>query len=269
MARRHRTPRPNLRAAFLIVLCRVVVRVFMRRVDVTGRHHVPHGRPTILVANHSNGLADPVLLIGELGFFPRFLVAESMWRITGLRALLEFAMCVPVARRRDAAEGADLTGTNDEAFRVCHEVLRDGGRVAIFPEGGVPNDPRLSLPLRTGTARIALSALGDGICDDLVVLPAGITYEERGRFRSQVALQIGAPVEVRPFMHTYRTDEVTAVRALTDALGAALTTVTRSHASWREAEVVHAAAEVAVLSDDPGAPEFVRLVDEFTATPGG
>ena len=175
MARRHRTPRPNLRAAFLIVLCRVVVRVFMRRVDVTGRHHVPHGRPTILVANHSNGLADPVLLIGELGFFPRFLVAESMWRITGLRALLEFAMCVPVARRRDAAEGADLTGTNDEAFRVCHEVLRDGGRVAIFPEGGVPNDPRLSLPLRTGTARIALSALGDGICDDLVVLPAGIT----------------------------------------------------------------------------------------------
>ena len=56
-------------------------------------------------------------------------------------------------------------------------------------------------------------------------------------------------------MDAYRTDEVTAVRALTDALGAALTTVTRSHASWREAAVVHAAAEVAVLSDDPGAPD--------------
>ena len=79
---------------------------------------------------------------------------------------------------------------------VVRELLARGECVAIFPEGGVPNDPRLSLPLRTGTARIALSALGDGICDDLVVLPAGITYEERGRFRSQVALQIGAPVEV-------------------------------------------------------------------------
>ncbi|MFM7271937.1 MAG: 1-acyl-sn-glycerol-3-phosphate acyltransferase [Actinomycetes bacterium] len=255
MGRRHHTPRPNLRAAFLIVLCRVVVRVFMRRVDVTGRHHVPHGRPMILIANHSNGLADPVLLIGELGFFPRFLVAESMWRITGLRALLEFAMCVPVARRRDAGDGADIAGTNDAAFRVCHEVLRDGGRVAIFPEGGVPNDPRLTLPLRTGTARIALSALADGTCEDLVVVPAGITYEERGRFRSQVALQIGAPIEVRPFLEAYRTDEIAAVRALTEAFGDGLTTVTRSHASWREAEVVHAAAEVAVLSDAPDAPD--------------
>lgn len=255
MGRRHRTPRPNLRAAFLIVLCRVVVRVFMRRIDVTGRHHVPHGRPTILIANHSNGLADPVLLIGELGFFPRFLVAESMWRIRGLRRLLDFAMCVPVARRRDHADGADLTETNDAAFRVCHEVLRDGGRVAIFPEGGVPNDPRLSLPLRTGTARIALGALAAGICDDLVVVPAGITYEERGRFRSQVALQIGAPIEVRPLLADYERDEVAAVRDLTEALGAGLTTVTRSHASWREAEVVHAAAEVAVLSDAPDAPD--------------
>mgnify|MGYP003342357328 CR=1 FL=1 len=80
-------------------------------------------------------------------------------------------------------------------------------------------------------------------------------FEERGRFRSQVALQIGAPIEVRPFLEAYRTDEIAAVRALTDAFGDGLTTVTRSHASWREAEVVHAAAEVAVLSDAPDAPD--------------
>ncbi|MFM7060281.1 MAG: 1-acyl-sn-glycerol-3-phosphate acyltransferase [Actinomycetes bacterium] len=125
--------RTNGRARSLIWLCRVVVRVFMRQVDVTGRQHVPQDRPTILVCNHSNGLADPVVLIGCLGFFPRFLVAKSMWRIKGLSWLLRYAMCVPVARRNDVHGEAFDADTNTAAFAVCHEVLAAGGRVAVFP----------------------------------------------------------------------------------------------------------------------------------------
>ena len=252
--------RPNARARSLIWLCRVVVRVFMRRVDVTGRQHIPTGRPTILVCNHSNGLADPVVLIGCLGFFPRFLVAKSMWRIKGLSWLLWYAMCVPVARRNDVHGEAFDTRTNEAAFEVCHEVLAAGGRVAVFPEGGVDDHPGLTLPLKTGTARIALSALTSGIVDDLVVVPMGITYEERGRFRGQVALQIGEPVEVRTFLEDDGTEDDGAVRHLTDAIGAALLTVAATHASWRAAEVTHAAAEIVVRSEDPATPEpYARL----------
>jgi 1-acyl-sn-glycerol-3-phosphate acyltransferase len=236
-------------------LCRVVVRVFMRRIDVTGRQHIPADRPTILVCNHSNGLADPVILIGCLGTFPRFLVAKSMWRVFGLKWLLWYAMCVPVARRNDVHGEAFDADTNEAAFALCHEVLAAGGRVAVFPEGGVDDHPGLTLPLKTGTARIALSALSSGTVEDLVVVPMGITYEERGRFRGQVALQIGEPIEVAAFVEAHRTDETGAVRALTDRIGDGLLTVAATHASWRAAEVTHAAAEVVVRSADPDAPE--------------
>ena len=249
------TPRPNIRARFLVRLCQTVVHVFMRRVDVTGRSHVPPDRPTIFISNHANGLADPVVLIGQLGTFPRFLVAQSLWRIRGLDLLLKFAMCVPVARRGEENPGQDNAATNASAFDTCHEVLRSGGRVCIFPEGGVHDDPRLALPLKTGTARIALEALESGSVDDLVIVPLGITYEERGRFRAQVALQIGEAIEVNDFLDSYMSDGPEAVRSLTGTLGEALAAVTRSHSSWLEAEVVHAAAEVAVLTRDPKAED--------------
>ncbi|MFM7060280.1 MAG: hypothetical protein ACKOZL_03735 [Actinomycetes bacterium] len=122
--------------------------------------------------------------------------------------------------------------------------------------------PGLTLPLRTGTARIALSALSTGAVDDVVIVPLGITYEERGRFRGQVALQIGEPVEVADFLESHRADEPAAVRALTDAIGTALLTVAATHASWRAAEVTHAAAEVVVRTEDPDSPEpYARLAD--------
>ncbi|MEY3360706.1 MAG: hypothetical protein RL531_425, partial [Actinomycetota bacterium] len=252
----------NARARSLIWLCRIVVRVFMRQVDVTGRHHIPVGRPTILVCNHSNGLADPVVLIGCLGFFPRFLVAKSMWRITGLSWLLRYAMCVPVARRNDVHGEVFDADTNTAAFSMCHEVLAAGGRVAVFPEGGVDDHPGLTLPLKTGTARIALSALASGTVDDVVVVPLGITYEERGRFRGQVALQIGEPVEVAAHLGAGGAEDADSVRALTDAIGSALLTVAATHASWRAAEVTHAAAEVVVRTEDPEASEpYARVVE--------
>jgi len=252
----------NARARSLIWLCRIVVRVFMRQVDVTGRHHVPADRPTILVCNHSNGLADPVVLIGCLGFFPRFLVAKSMWRIKGLSWLLWYAMCVPVARRNDVHGEAFDAATNAAAFSVCHDLLAQGGRVAVFPEGGVDDHPGLTLPLKTGTARIALSALASGTVDDVVIVPLGIAYEERGRFRGQVALQIGEPVEVAPFLGADGDADADAVRRLTDAIGAGLLSVAATHASWRAAEVTHAAAEVVVRTEDPTAPEpYARVVD--------
>ncbi len=270
------TPRPNMRARFLVRLCETVVHVFMRRVDVTGRSHVPPNRPTIFISNHANGLADPVVLIAQLGTFPRFLVAQSMWRIRGLNLLLKFAMCVPVARRGEEHEGQNNEATNASAFETCHDVLRSGGNVCIFPEGGVHDNPRLALPLKTGTARIALEALESGAVDDLVIVPLGITYEERGRFRSQVALQIGEAVEVNKFLGSYLQDGPTAVRSLTETLGESLAAVTRSHSSWLEAEVVHAAAEITILTKDPNAEDsflqqaaLQRIIGDAVARNGG
>ena len=50
---------------------------------------------------------------------------------------------------------------------------------------------------------------------DVALLPVGIVYEDRGRFRSQAAVQVGTPIPVDPWVERYRSDPRGAVRALT------------------------------------------------------
>ena len=56
----------------LLALARFVLRIFFREVEVVGADRLPLDRPLVLVANHVNGLIDPVLVLGPLPLRPRF-----------------------------------------------------------------------------------------------------------------------------------------------------------------------------------------------------
>src|SRR3972149_2727080 len=56
-------------------------RLYYRRIEVTGREHIPAAGPAILVANHPNSVADAFLLASQLT--PRkinFIAKESITR---------------------------------------------------------------------------------------------------------------------------------------------------------------------------------------------
>jgi glycerol-3-phosphate O-acyltransferase/dihydroxyacetone phosphate acyltransferase len=238
---------------FLKILAWIVVRVVLRRVDVTGSTRLIEGEPTIIAANHTNGLADPVLMAAELPGLPSFLAGRDLWRFPPARFLFWLAHVLPVARRREG----EATASNESVFAACHDALAEGGHIALFPEGGVHREPSM-LPLKTGAARIALGAAADDHVPGITIVPIGLVYDDKGRFRSQAAIHIGHPIQVDDWVDEYRADGPSAVRGLTDLLAHRLHDLTLNHASWEEAAVIDRAAAITVLGDrDVGAHEPV------------
>ena len=102
---------------------------------------------------------------------------------------------LPVYRKQD--EGAD-TSRNQETFKAARELLKKGGTIGICPEGVSHNESRL-MPLKSGAARIALGAVSSGQRRmDLYIMPAGLYYTAKARFRSSALLYFGEPFKVEP-----------------------------------------------------------------------
>jgi glycerol-3-phosphate O-acyltransferase/dihydroxyacetone phosphate acyltransferase len=96
-------------------------------------------------------------------------------------------------------------------------VLNNRGLLLIFPEG-ISRVERIMLPLKKGTARVALQTeakrdfrLG------LKVIPVGINYS-RHRFRADVLISAGAPTLVSDYEAVYRENPAKAITRLTREL---------------------------------------------------
>lgn len=215
-------------------LARLLLRVFFREIEVVGAERVPRGSPLLLVANHVNSVVDSLLLLGLADARARMLAKSTLFRHPVMGPLLWLAGALPVYRRQDA--GTEMA-RNFETFARCHEVLASGGTVALFPEGTSHNQPH-ALPLKTGAARIALEALHRHGPLGVRVVPIGLIYEAKGRFRSRVLLRVGEPLDPAPQAALYAASGRAAVRALTDRIAASLRTVTVNYASWEEARLV-------------------------------
>jgi 1-acyl-sn-glycerol-3-phosphate acyltransferase len=204
-----------------------LVRVFFSDLEVTGGARVPAGGPTILVANHYNGLVDGLVLIAVLGRYPRFLGKSTLWKIAPIRPLLALAGVIPIYRAADVrrgpggASGTERAKRNEESFARCRQLLASGAMVAVFPEGISHDEPRVQ-ELRTGAARIALGAAGDDGTPGVVIVPAGLVYDDKSRFRSRALVRIGTPRPVDPAVPGYRSDGPASVHALTAQVAADL-----------------------------------------------
>lgn len=169
----------------------LIVRIFFRRVGITGAEHVPRTGPVLLLLNHPNSLVDPLFL---LALAPRrvvFLAKEPLFRIPIIGAIARAMGSIPVYRRMDGAD----TAQNRKTFEKVWEELGRGGAIALFPEGTSHSDPKMR-PFKTGTARIALGAMSMNPGLPVQVIPGGLYYTSKVRFRSSALLCFGNPVAV-------------------------------------------------------------------------
>jgi len=201
---------------------------------------VPAAGPLVLVGNHPNGLVDPILVAGATHRPVRFLGKAPLFDLPGLGQVMRGLDVLPVWRSVDRAD----TSRNEGTFEAVYEALAAGDVICLFPEGVSHSDPGLKR-LKTGAARMALGAEARrGFELEVRVVPVGLVYRANRRFRSEVAVWVGAPIDVDDLAAAYAADEREAVRVLTDRIAAGLAEVTLGLDRWEDLPLVEMAERI-------------------------
>lgn len=239
---------------------RLVANTFFRRIEVVGSEHIPGHGAVIFAGNHPNALVDGLLLISRATRSPiHFLGNAKLWRVPLLSRVLDALGTVPVYPREDHGSEA----SNEAAFRRVHQTLAEGGCIAIFPEGISHAGSQLTT-LKTGTARMAFGAASRaGV--RVAIVPFGLTYVNRHRFRSQALLHFGEPLVIDDErLSAYLSDEYRAVRQLTDELRERLLCLTLNAPDWDTLRFIHTARRLYKPRSAELTPEsYVELSRRF------
>jgi len=245
--------------AFFRGLFGLVLRIFFRRIEVSGTERVPAQGPVIFVLNHPNGLIDPGFLLCLAPRRVSFLAKAPLFRMPVIGFCCRAFEAIPVSRRQDA--GFD-PAQNRETFETARAVLARGGAIAIFPEGASHSEPKLR-PLKTGAARIGLGAAAAMPGTSIQIVPAGLYYRSKRAFRSAALLHFGEPFAVEAVaLASGEEPPVEPVRRLTERIERALAQVTLQ----AEQEEAHALVERAqrIFTARDEAPEArTSLAEEF------
>ena len=189
-----------------------------RSVTIKGRENLPQHDAYILAPCHQNALMDALLI---LLIHPRpiaFLARADIFQKKAQAKALNFLRIGPVYRIRD---GRDNLSRNDQVFKNSREVLEKGVPLCLMAEG-THNDKHQMLPLVKGMFRIACGTqkeLGD---KPLYIVPVGLDYDHYEDLYHNVCINIGKPIDVRPFMAEYETNEPVALNQMRQALAEGL-----------------------------------------------
>ena len=213
-------------------LARAGTTLFFDRIDIEGAP--PADGPLLVVANHTNGLVDGLVITAAMQRRVS-LTAKSTLKKNPLLALIVWlADAVPLYRKQDAADVAK----NADSFAAVRARLASGGAICIFPEGQSHSDASLR-EFKTGAARIAIDSRGIG----LKIVPVGLEYDAKQRFRSSVLVRFGDAIDADAF------DDV---RALTNELESRVARLATQFRSVREMLWLRWTAELlATRAEDP------------------
>ena len=238
----------------------LVLRIFFRRIEVSGLAHVPRDGPVIFVLNHPSGLIDPAFLLCLAPRRVAFLAKAPLFRMPVIATMCRAFEAIPVYRRQDA--GAE-PAQNRVTFEAARAVLATGGAIALFPEGTSHSEPRLK-PLKTGAARIALGAAAVLTGPPLQIVPAGLYYRAKRTFRSAALLHFGEPFVVDPVaLAPGEEPPAGPVRELTARIERALAAVTLQAEQAEVLALAERAQRIVTTRDEaPATPP--SLAEEFT-----
>jgi 1-acyl-sn-glycerol-3-phosphate acyltransferase len=152
------------------------------RFRVTGAEHIPLDGPCIIAPNHKS-------------FYDSFLVGLACPR--HLRFMAKYELFEGRSARLLSGLGAFPVrrGTADpEALETARMVLRDGGVLAVFPEGTRYREPDALMSPRKGAGRLAIEAQAP-------VVPCAISGSERlfvGYLPRPVRVQVAFAAPISP-----------------------------------------------------------------------
>ncbi|SAM05606.1 hypothetical protein [Absidia glauca] len=215
---------------------------YFRHVKIICRTPIPLMGPVLVASNHTNMVVDPALLIAT---FPHgrpchFWALKRFFELPFVGRLLLAGGGIPVDTQ---------SHSNARLFGHTLTCLRKGGVIALFPEGTSYTRPD-HLPFKDGFAWTAfeyLSQQKERHNEDtyLPIVPVGITYTTKNKWRSDVVVEYGTPVIVGPNeLSLYEKDPKTAVRELTESVVEGVENGTLNAPDW---DTTNAASEARFL----------------------
>ncbi len=235
---------------------RALLRVFFRRVEVTGIGSLPETGGGVFIAWHPNALVDGALILSQ---FPGRMVVgarHGLFRWPLLGFVLRAFGAVPVYRRRDfpEARGEENDGrrdANEKSIDAMAASVASGAFALLFPEGQSHDEP-FPTELRTGAARLYYRARERAAsqADLPVIVPVGLHYDRKHLFGSSALVSFHAPLELPLDLQTPPPEGATEeerrsrYRALTDELERSLREVVHATESWDLHHAMHRARKI-------------------------
>lgn len=189
--------------SFLRVLVGFTLRIFFRKIYITGTEYVQDSKPQLIASNHPSGFLEPLIMAC---FFPKplhFLVRGDVFDNPFLKPLLRGTNQIPVFRFRD---GFSRLRENSQSIDESLQVLKNKHNLLIFAEGNTQSIKQLR-PLQKGISRIAFQSMEQNPESELEILPVGINFSQFLSFDEVIMLRIGPPIKVGNYMKEYITDK--------------------------------------------------------------
>jgi 1-acyl-sn-glycerol-3-phosphate acyltransferase len=238
-----------------VTFVRWTLRIFFRKIEVTGLDNVPEKGGGLVVSWHPNALIDAALI---LVFFPRKIVFGARHGLFGwplLGRLMHALGTVPVYRRQDfpdaGGDDAARRNANAKSLDALAAAIASGAYSALFPEGDSHDEPAPT-ELKTGAARLYYRAreLTDASALQPVIIPVGLHYDKKSVFGSSALVAIHPPLELSPALAepppSSASTEVKRARyrELTDELEATLHELVHATQSWEQHHALHRARKI-------------------------
>jgi 1-acyl-sn-glycerol-3-phosphate acyltransferase len=251
-------------------LVRLAVHLYFRRIDFEAPYNVPAVGPVLFVANHTNALVDPLVIMTAVRRPITVTAKNALANNFLLRWLMAACGVVTFHREQDVGQSVSRRA-NVESLRRCQELLAEGAAICIFPEGVSHSDSKLR-PFRNGTARIALQyARENASAGRLTIVPVGLLYTAKDKFRSDVWVRFGAPLHVEKWFAQNPDASPAALTRVIEQRVAALTINTPSRReqlllSWA-ADIVATRAELPqpLSADDRSTADWFQIVSRLQA----
>lgn len=234
----------------LKALVKLLVNVYYPFISIVGKEKLKLQGPTIIIGNHPNTLMDALNGAIWVDKPIYFLAMARLFKPDWVGRILRFLFCIPLERRKDN-DGGPVN--NEETFKQAIEHLSKHRHLFIAPDGGNELERNL-LPLKTGTARISLSAEDhQNFQLGLRILPLGYTYfGDKTQFGSDMLIQAGEPIFLKDFAEGYAADPQGTVRRLTALLEKRMQDLLLNTKDEEEDQLLHVLEEI--LRDDAPLP---------------
>ncbi len=234
---------------YMNFLCILHNHIYYRHFYILDKENIPpKGQPTIVIANHQNGLMDAMAILHTMfkdRRQPVFIARGDIFKKDKVARILRFLKILPTFRTRDGSY-SDVR-SNLAIYNRAARVLRNGGTLVIFPEATHQHGHYMNT-FKKGFCRIAFAAeeLNDFKLG-LQILPLNIHYSNYFSFHSDLMVTVGKPFTIEDFFDTYKENHDRGYHALNEK----------------------ARARVKELTPDIDIPEYYNEIEALTQMMSG